>query len=103
VYEPGGTGGRNGVKIRVWAFGNVQMGPGGKDYHVSGERADKGAGAWVHTFDIVASRDISWEVAVIDDAGNLLSEKVSGRLTKNCNPSTGEALNQMWVDFVASR
>jgi len=97
VYEPNSSNGRNGVRVQVWAFGIPQK------VHISGERADKGAGAWIHIFDMTASRDIQFEVAVVDDAGNLLSEKVSGHLTKNCNPASGEALNQVWVDFVATR
>jgi hypothetical protein len=98
VYEVGGGSGRNGVKVQVWAYGSKQS-----PIHISGERSDKGAGAWIHIFDQTPVKDIPFEVAVVDDAGNLLSERVSGRLTKNCNPSSGEALNQMYVDFVATR
>lgn len=82
----------------MWAYGSKQS-----PVHISGERSDKGAGAWIHIFDQTPVKDIPFEVAVVDENGNLLSQKVSGHLTKNCNPATGETLNQVFVDFVATR
>lgn len=97
IYGADGQG-RKGVSVRIWAYGQIQS------TRVSGVTdTDRGTGGWVHTWDQVASRDIQFEVAVVDANGNLLSEKVSGRTTKNCNPATGEALNQVYVDFVATQ
>lgn len=98
VYEPNSQNGRKGVKVRIWAWGTPQ---GDRITGVS--TTDKGPGYFIHIFDQTATRDIQFEVAVVDDNGNLLSEKVSGHLTKNCNPAAGEAINQAFVDFVASR
>jgi hypothetical protein len=87
-------GTRSGVLVRVWFGGQVQGTATTGSY-------GKTAGYWEWFFGKgTAGNGV---VAVVDSNGNLLSPQVPFHFTANCNSGQGEAVNQVIIDFVATR
>ena len=96
VYQPApSTEGRSGVLVRIWAYGHIQ------DTRKTGTDP-KGPGYWSFIAKMGGPMEGNWEIAIIDENGNLLSEKVIVHTTgTGCNPGEGGCQHGI-VDFQAN-
>jgi hypothetical protein len=93
VYQPApSTEGKSGVLVRIWAYGHIQ------DTRKTGTDP-KGSGYWSFIAKMGSPMEGNWEIAIVDENGNLLSEKVTVHTTGTaCNPGEGGCQHGI-VDF----
>jgi hypothetical protein len=96
VYQPApSTDGRSGVLVRIWAYGQI------RDTRKTGTDP-KGPGYWRFIAKMDGPMEGNWQIAIVDENGNLLSEKVTVRTTSTgCNPNEG-GCQHVVVDFQAN-
>ncbi len=89
------NGTKSGVPVHVF-FGNQLQGT-----DITGSHAGKSPGYWEWIFGNGTAGN--GYVVIIDSNGNVLSPQIPFHLTANCNPSQGEAVNQVVIDFVGTQ
>jgi hypothetical protein len=87
-------GTRSGMRINVY-FGNQYQGT-----DETGSHDGKSPGYWEWIF--ANGTAGNGYVVIVDSNGNALSPQIPFRLTANCNPSQGDAVNQVVIDFVGN-
>lgn len=96
VYKTDNTPVVKGVRVRMWTTGYEHT-------TVTGEDPDKASGYYFQNISVSGPREGDWFVAVVDEAGNPISDTVSFHTDgsyENCQPGgTGRQL--VIVDFKA--